>query len=76
MKDSDIDKAIELRKNRDEAFRHSDRIYNYILGSDTFDSYKFAFSRLSQEELDGVGGILVAACKLTGRHFSDELELL
>lgn len=75
MKDSDIDKAIELRNKRDEASKHANKVYNYVLASAP-ESYKFAMAALDIEEYNQVRNILVNACRREEEKYSAELQKL
>lgn len=76
MEDCDLDKAIQLRTNRDIAFSHSNTINNYSLSNGTYEAYQYAFARLSQPELEEVKKILINACDFAAKIYSTELQKL
>ena len=75
MKDSDIDKAIELRYKRDKSNKCADEVYNRHITSATL-AYQFAFDSLDQKELTQVRNILINACHREAEKYAAELEKL
>jgi hypothetical protein len=75
MKDSDIDKANELRYKRDKSNKCANEVYNRSVTGAT-QAYQFAFDSLDQTELTQVRDILVNACHREAEKYAAELQKL